>query len=77
MHRILAVQGSSATQNANAEEDKNPAITAAETPQTSTGPIFTRRKSALLAFGDQKEQPGADLNAAWYLRNARIFAKLT
>ncbi len=33
--------------------------------------------AGLLAFGDEKEQPGADLNAAWYLRNAKIFAKLT
>ena len=31
----------------------------------------------LLALGDVKEQPGAELNAAWYLRNAKIFAKLT
>lgn len=30
----------------------------------------------LLAFGDAVEQPGAELNAAWYERNARIFAKL-
>ena len=30
----------------------------------------------LLALGDQKEQPGAELNAAWYQRNAKIFAKL-
>jgi hypothetical protein len=30
----------------------------------------------LLAFGDEKEQPGAELNAAWYRRNAKIFAKL-
>ncbi len=30
----------------------------------------------LLAFGDQKELPGAELNAAWYQRNAKIFAKL-
>ena len=30
----------------------------------------------LLAIGDAKEQPGAELNAAWYQRNARIFAKL-
>lgn len=28
-------------------------------------------------FGDQEEQPGADLNAAWYRRNLKIFAKLT
>jgi hypothetical protein len=30
----------------------------------------------LFVFGDQKEQPGAELNAAWYQRNAKIFAKL-
>jgi hypothetical protein len=33
--------------------------------------------NALLAFGDAASQPGAELNAAWYLRNARTFAKLT
>ena len=32
---------------------------------------------ALLSVGQGPEQPGADLNAAWYLRNAKIFAKLT
>jgi len=31
----------------------------------------------LLRLGDQKEQPGADLNVAWYHRNAKTFAKLT
>jgi len=30
----------------------------------------------LLAVGDANKQPGADLNAMWYLRNAKIFAKL-
>ena len=30
----------------------------------------------LLAIGDTEQQPGADLNAMWYLRNAKIFAKL-
>ena len=30
----------------------------------------------MLAFGDTEQQPGADLNAMWYLRNAKIFAKL-
>jgi len=30
----------------------------------------------LLALGNKEEQPGAELNAAWYQRNARIFAKL-
>lgn len=32
---------------------------------------------ALLSLGDEKEQAGAELNAAWYQRNAKIFAKLT
>jgi uncharacterized protein DUF5694 len=30
----------------------------------------------LLGIGDAEHQPGADLNAMWYLRNAKIFAKL-
>lgn len=30
----------------------------------------------LLRFGDGKDQPGAELNAYWYMRNAKIFAKL-
>jgi hypothetical protein len=30
----------------------------------------------LLRYGDGDAQPGAELNAMWYLRNAKIFAKL-
>ncbi|MBN2241451.1 MAG: hypothetical protein JW793_02080, partial [Acidobacteria bacterium] len=30
----------------------------------------------LLSFGDLEQQVGADLNAMWYLRNAKIFCKL-
>jgi hypothetical protein len=30
----------------------------------------------LLAIGNDKSQPGAELNAGWYQRNAKIFAKL-
>jgi hypothetical protein len=30
----------------------------------------------LLRFGDAVDQPGAELNAAWYERNAKIFGKL-
>jgi hypothetical protein len=30
----------------------------------------------LLRIGDKDDQAGADLNAAWYLRNAKIFGKL-
>lgn len=29
-----------------------------------------------LSYGDGKDQPGAVLNAFWYMRNAKIFAKL-
>jgi Family of unknown function (DUF5694) len=32
--------------------------------------------TTLLNFGNGKDWPGADLNAAWYLRNAKIHAKL-
>lgn len=32
---------------------------------------------ALFSLANEKEQPGAELNAAWYQRNAKIFAKLT
>jgi len=32
---------------------------------------------ALLPLGNNQAQPGADLNGSWYLRNAKIFAKLT
>ena len=43
-------------------------------------PATTAREQTLyyefLAFGDTERQPGADLNAMWYLRNAKIFAKL-
>ncbi len=31
---------------------------------------------AMLAIGDHDDQAGADLNAMWYLRNAKIFSKL-
>lgn len=31
---------------------------------------------ALLRFGDGNKQPGAELNAYWYMRNAKMFAKI-
>lgn len=31
----------------------------------------------LLKLGDGEAQPGAELNAMWYLRNAKMFSKLT
>lgn len=30
----------------------------------------------MLGIGDTEQQPGAELNAMWYMRNAKIFAKL-
>ena len=43
-------------------------------------PETTAREQTLyydfLSFGDTERQPGADLNAMWYLRNAKIFGKL-
>jgi hypothetical protein len=30
----------------------------------------------MLTVGDAKQQPGAELNAYWYMRNAKIFGKL-
>jgi hypothetical protein len=30
----------------------------------------------VLSYGDTDKQPGAELNAYWYMRNAKIFAKL-
>lgn len=30
----------------------------------------------MLDIGDAEQQPGAELNAMWYMRNAKIFAKL-
>lgn len=42
-------------------------------------PIFGRLDFyyGLMQFDDGLEQPGAELNAAWFERNARIFAKLS
>jgi hypothetical protein len=31
---------------------------------------------ALLSVGDSDQQPGAELNAYWYMRNAKMFAKI-
>ena len=44
------------------------------TPRTA----FTGMESYynILAIGDHDNQAGADLNAAWYLRNAKIFGKV-
>lgn len=40
--------------------------------------LYTRNtvEYSYLTIGDKDVQPGADLNAMWYLRNAKIFGKL-
>lgn len=40
-------------------------------PVANNSPIY-----AVLDVGDHDQQPGADLAAMWYLRNAKIFGKL-
>ena len=44
----------------------------------NSDPIYTGTAYyySLIPIGDNDLQTGADLNAAWYLRNAKIFAKL-
>lgn len=46
-------------------------INSPEKETADIGPYYQ-----LLSVGDAAQQPGADLNAMWYLRNAKIFAKL-
>ena len=60
----------------------------ADLPTHSVGQLLTRMNTpgtpvtgmdsyyAILTIGDHDNQAGADLNAAWYLRNAKIFSKL-
>ena len=43
-----------------------------EVERTSQGHGYYR----MLAVGDADTQPGAELNAYWYMRNAKMFAKL-
>lgn len=38
--------------------------------------LHDRLYYSLLRFGDGNDQPGAELNAYWYMRNAKMFAKI-
>lgn len=40
------------------------------------GAMHDRLHYSLLSIGDGDQQPGAELNAYWYMRNAKMFAKL-
>ncbi|MEO1044988.1 MAG: DUF5694 domain-containing protein [Pseudomonadota bacterium] len=44
-------------------------------PQTVL-PMHNALYYGLLAFGDGNDQPGAELNAYWYMRNAKMFGKM-
>lgn len=48
-------------------------INAPDHPMVARGQTFYYR---LLPFGAGDDQPGAELNARWYARNAQIFARL-
>ncbi|WP_298465775.1 DUF5694 domain-containing protein [uncultured Erythrobacter sp.] len=45
-----------------------------DTARVST--MHDRLYYSLLKIGDGDEQPGAELNAYWYMRNAKMFAKI-
>lgn len=38
--------------------------------------MHRRTYYGMLQFGDADDQPGAEINAYWYMRNAKMFAKL-
>lgn len=39
-------------------------------------PLHAKTYYGMIPIGDADEQPGAELNAMWYMRNAKMFAKL-
>lgn len=39
-------------------------------------PLHAKTYYGMIPIGDAEEQPGAELNAMWYMRNAKMFAKL-
>ncbi len=60
------------------EADQKTASVAQLLLRVNTDPIYTRMDDyyAWLRIGDHDNQAGADLNAMWYLRNAKIWGKL-
>lgn len=73
---IGQVQKKSAEQQAAQSEQ-----TIAESLMTQNDPaeVYPMHRAlyyGLLRFGDGDDQPGAELNAYWYMRNAKMFGKL-
>ncbi|KUR71629.1 hypothetical protein AQZ52_08415 [Novosphingobium fuchskuhlense] len=66
------------TQLARFEADQKTASIARLLLRVNTDPIYTRMDDyyTWLRIGDHDNQAGADLNAMWYLRNAKIWGKL-
>jgi len=60
------------------EQDQRTQSVAELLIRVNTDPIYTGMGGYYdwLPIGDNDTQTGADLNAAWYLRNAKIFSKL-
>lgn len=60
------------------EADQKTASVAELLMRVNTGPNYTTTSDyyTWLQVGDHNNQAGADLNAMWYLRNAKIWAKL-
>lgn len=64
-----------------AEDAEQGKLSIAEILRRKNQPDYYRRDHAmgyygLLAVGDANDQPGAELNAYWYMRNAKMFAKI-
>jgi hypothetical protein len=60
------------------EKDQKTRTVAELLTMVNTDPIYTKMNDyySWLKIGDKDAQAGADLNAMWYLRNAKIFGKL-
>ena len=60
------------------ENDQKTASVASLLVRTNSDPLYLKMDSyySWLRIGDKDVQAGADLNAMWYLRNAKIFGKL-
>ncbi|PEQ11478.1 hypothetical protein B2G71_16735 [Novosphingobium sp. PC22D] len=52
------------------------AMLARENDPARVLPMHARLYYGLIPVGDARDQPGAVLNAMWYMRNAKMFAKL-
>lgn len=75
LEAMLALAKAKSAEIERSQEGTIPAALAA-----LNGAVVTENDQSIyyetLAIGDVEQQPGADLNAMWYLRNAKIFTKL-